>query len=88
MHMKPERDWKLIKIDGNSAFFVMDCKTERKLLFNVPNIVDVSIRGQNAYVKVRDSRVMKIDLNTGFRIYLNYTMSDYTDALDLIHAMH
>ena len=31
---------------------------------------------------------MKIDLNTGFRIYLNYTMSDYTDALDLIHAMH
>lgn len=88
MQMSHERDWKLIKIDGSSAFFVMDCKSARKLLFNVPNIVDVSIRGQNAYVKVRDSRVMKIDLNTGFRTYLNYTMADYTDALDLIHAMH
>ena len=83
-----ERDWKLIKIDGKSAFFVIDCKSARKLLFNVPNIVSVSIQEQDAYVKVIDSRVMKIDLNTGFRTYLKDAKADYLDILDLIHAAH
>lgn len=83
-----ERDWKLIKIDGKSAFFVIDCKSARKLLFNVPNIVSVSIQEQDAYVKVSDSRIMKIDLNTGFRTYLKDATADYLDILDLIHAAH
>lgn len=83
-----ERDWKLIKIDGKSAFFVIDCKRSRKLLFNVPNILGVSIQGQNAYVEVSNSRVMKIDLNTGFRTYLKDTEADYLDILNLIHTAH